>query len=103
MIFYIKLLIVLLFLSCTQIEKSDDFEKNDIKLAIGNVRVYSDSGVTLFTDSLLWNNKNEKIFSNDSIMLTTNYNDTLYGIGFESNVDLTHWKIKKPWGVSSEN
>ncbi len=30
MIFYIKLLIVLLFLSCTKIEKSDDFEKNDI-------------------------------------------------------------------------
>ena len=32
-----------------------------------------------------------------------NFNDTLYGIGFESNADLTHWKIKKPWGVSSEN
>ena len=79
------------------------FEKTDNLLATGNVRVFSDSGVTLFTDSLLWNNKNEKIFSNDSVMLTTNYNDTLYGIGFESNVDLTHWKIKKPWGVSSEN
>ena len=79
------------------------FEKTDNLLAIGNVKVFSDSGITLYTDSLIWNNKKEKIFSNDSIMLTTNLNDTLYGIGFESNVDLTHWKIKNPWGVSSEN
>ena len=79
------------------------FEKSDNLLAIGNVRVFSDSGITLYTDSLLWNNKSERIFSNDSVMLTTNFNDTLYGIGFESNADLTHWKIKKPWGVSSEN
>ena len=66
------------------------FEKTDNLLAIGNVKVFSDSGITLYTDSLIWNNKKEKIFSNDSIMLTTNLNDTLYGIGFESNVDLTH-------------
>ena len=48
--------------------------------------------------------QNANINLGDCYSLTSrNYNDTLYGIGFESNVDLTHWKIKKPWGVSSEN
>ncbi|MBF88091.1 MAG: LPS export ABC transporter periplasmic protein LptC [Candidatus Marinimicrobia bacterium] len=77
------------------------YEDNDNLLAIGNVIVESDSGVTLFTDSLFWDNETEKINSNDTVMLATELNDTLYGIGFESDVDLTRWKILKPWGVSS--
>ena len=77
------------------------YEETDNLLAIGNVVVVSDSGVTLFTDSLYWDNKLEKITSNDTIMLTTEMDDTLYGVGFESNVDLTHWKIIKPWGVTA--
>lgn len=76
------------------------YEKNDNLLAVGNVVVVSDSGVTLFTDSLYWDNSAEIITSNDTVMLTTEMNDTLYGIGFESEVDLTHWKILKPWGVT---
>ena len=77
------------------------YEGNDNLLAIGNVIVKSDSGVTLFTDSLFWDNQSEKINSNDTVMLATELNDTLYGIGFESDIDLTRWKILKPWGVSS--
>jgi hypothetical protein len=34
-------------------------------------------------------------------MVTTERDDTLYGVGFESSVDLTHWKIIKPWGVAA--
>ena len=77
------------------------YEETDNLLAVGNVVVVSDSGVTLFTDSLYWDNKLEKITSNDTIMLTTEMDDTLYGVGFESDVDLTHWKIIKPWGVTA--
>ena len=77
------------------------YEGNDNLLAIGNVIVKSDSGVTLFTDSLFWDNQSEKINSNDTVMLATELNDTLYGIGFESDIDLTRWKILNPWGVSS--
>ena len=77
------------------------YEGNDNLLAIGNVIVKSASGVTLFTDSLFWDNQSEKINSNDTVMLATELNDTLYGIGFESDIDLTRWKILKPWGVSS--
>ncbi len=81
-------------------ERAFVYEKTDNLLAIGNVVVVSDSGVTLFTDSLYWDNKLEKITSNDTVMLTTETNDTLYGVGFESDVDLNHWKILKPWGVT---
>ncbi|SVA03165.1 uncharacterized protein METZ01_LOCUS56019, partial [marine metagenome] len=82
-------------------ERAFVYEETDNLLAIGNVVVVSDSGVTLFTDSLYWDNKLEKITSNDTIMLTTEMDDTLYGVGFESDVDLTHWKIIKPWGVTA--
>lgn len=82
-------------------ERALVYEESDNLLAIGNVVVVSGSGVTLYTDSLYWDNKLEKITSNDTVMLTTEVDDTLYGIGFESNVDLTHWKILKPWGVTA--
>lgn len=82
-------------------ERAVVYEANDNLLAIENVVVVSDSGMTLFTDSLFWDNKAEKVFTDDSVMITTEMNDTLYGVGFESNVDLTHWKILEPWGVTS--
>lgn len=76
------------------------FEATDNLLALGDVVVVSDSGVTLYTDSLYWDNGAEKITTRDTVMLTTETHDTLYGIGLESNVDLTHWKIFEPWGVT---
>ena len=69
--------------------------------AIDNVIVESDSGVTLYTDTLSWDNTAEIIFTNDLVMITTESNDTLYGIGFESDVNMEHWKILKPRGVTS--
>lgn len=78
------------------------FEASDNLLALEDVVVISDSGVTLYTDSLYWDNQAEMITTRDSVMLTTETDDTLYGIGFESNVDLTHWKIFEPWGVTEQ-
>lgn len=74
--------------------------KKDSMLAIGNVVVVSDSGVTLFTDSLMWNSTDSLITTDDTVMLITENNDTLNGIGFQSNADLTHWKIHQTWGVT---
>ena len=74
--------------------------KKDSMLAIGNVVVVSDSGVTLFTDSLLWNSSDSLISTDDTVMLITETYDTLNGIGFQSNADLTHWKIHQTWGVT---
>ena len=74
-------------------------EKTNFMTAIDNVVVVSDSGVTLYTDTLKWDSKEEMIYTASPIMLTTNKNDTLYGSGFESDVGLNHWKILYPSGV----
>ena len=75
-------------------------ERTNFMTAIGNVIVVSDSGVTLYTDTLMWNSEEELIYTDDPIMLTTEKNDTLYGIGFESNVSMNRWKILQPSGVT---
>ena len=69
--------------------------------AYGNVRVISDDSVKLFSNSILWDNHYKLITSHDSVMFTSSNNDTMYGVGFESDMDLTKWKIKKPRGVKS--
>ena len=81
-------------------KKAIVYESTDNLLATGDVVVVSDSGVTLYTDSLFWNSRTERVTTQDTVMLTTEFNDTLFGTGFESNVDLTHWKIYQPWGVT---
>ena len=69
--------------------------------AYGNVAVVSTEGVKLFSNSILWDNHYELITSRDSVMFTSSDNDTMYGVGFESDMDLTKWKIKKPRGTKS--
>ena len=69
--------------------------------AYGNVSVISNDSVKLFSNSILWDNHYELITSQDSVMFTSAFNDTMYGVGFESDMDLTKWKIKKPRGVKS--
>ena len=77
-------------------------EEEDFLVAIGNVVVVTDSGVTLFTDTLSWDNQKEKIFTSDSVIFITEKKDTLYGIGFESDIELNNWKILQPTGVFNE-
>ena len=77
-------------------------EEEDFLVAIGNVVVVTDSGVTLFTDTLSWDNQKEKVFTSDSVIFITDKKDTLYGIGFESDIELNNWKILQPTGVFNE-
>ena len=44
--------------------------------------------------------KDEKLFTKDSIMITTLDKDTLFGKGFESDADLENWRIINPSGVT---
>ena len=67
--------------------------------ATGNVHVESDSGFSLYANKILWDNQYKIIESKDSVMFTTTQGDTMYGVGFESDMDLTEWKIYKPTGV----
>ena len=70
--------------------------------AFGNVIVVSDSGYTLFSNQIYWNNQYKLVTSNDSVMFTNTFQDTMYGVGFESDIDLTRSKIFKPYGIVKE-
>ena len=77
-----------------------DQQSNDMK-AIGNVVAVSDSGITLFSDNLIWDSKGERLHTKEEIMITTPEADTLYGVGFESDSDLQNWKILRRSGVTN--
>ena len=68
-------------------------------LAIGNVVAVTDSGATLRTPALRWENQSRRIISDTEVILTT-HTDTLYGIGFVSDEHLQNWEIQKPTGRS---
>ncbi len=68
--------------------------------AFGHVIIRSDSGLVLKTETLRWDNQYDMVTTNDTVLFTTLESDTLYGVGFESDVDLTHWRIYQPWGVT---
>ena len=73
-------------------------EKENRMKAYGNVVVISSDGKILMTDSLSWDNNSDKIYTNANLEFMTSETDTLYGTGFESNIDLTDWNILKPRG-----
>lgn len=74
-------------------------ERNNNLSAQGNVYVVSDSGYTLTTNKIDWDNSYKMIVAKDSVMFTTSEGDTLYGIGFESDSDLEEWKIFNIFGI----
>jgi LPS export ABC transporter protein LptC len=71
--------------------------------AYGNVVVISDSGMTLYTDTLKWDNNNQKIISEIPIKITTEEGDTLYGDSFISDPNLKNREIINPHGKSSKS
>ncbi|MCL5268632.1 MAG: LPS export ABC transporter periplasmic protein LptC [Bacteroidetes bacterium] len=66
--------------------------------AIGNVYAHSDSGTSLWTQRLFWNNSTEKITS-DVYVKIVSPKETIEGIGFESDRDLRNYRI---FNVSGE-
>ena len=76
------------------------FDYNQDMVAYGNVVVVSDSGMTLYTDTLKWDNKRQKIVSDVPIMITTEEGDTLYGDSFISDPNLRNREIINPRGKS---
>ncbi len=74
-----------------------DEATNNIE-AFGNVHVVSDTGITLQTEHIWWDNRLEKIVSDEFVTITTAENDTIYGTGFESDQNLENWVITKGRG-----
>lgn len=67
--------------------------------AIGNVYAHSDSGTSLWTQRLFWNNSTQKVTSDVFVKIESPKED-IQGTGFESNRDLSDYRI---FNVSGES
>jgi LPS export ABC transporter protein LptC len=65
--------------------------------AEGNVVVISDSGTTLKTEILYWDNKTQKVYSPAYVEITSP-TEYLQGHGFESDRALQHYKVFRVTG-----
>jgi len=74
-----------------------DEATNNIE-AFGNVHVVSDTGITLTTERIWWDNRLAKIVSDEFVTITTADNDTINGTGFESDQNLENWVITEGRG-----
>ncbi|HXL15853.1 MAG TPA: LPS export ABC transporter periplasmic protein LptC [Methylomirabilota bacterium] len=62
--------------------------------AIGRVRIVTETGVHMETDSLHWINNTQKIISESFVKVTRNQ-DVVTGYGFESDPNLDHFHLKR--------
>lgn len=74
-------------------------QQNNIMYAFENVVVVSDSGVTLFTEELYWDNEQELVHTDEFVTFITE-TDSLFGHGFESDRSLNNYTILNPTGVA---
>lgn len=74
------------------------FEKEEKWEAKNNVIATNVDGDTLKTEHLIWEEKNEKIYSEEYVKIIRP-DQIITGIGFESDQSLENWKIKNPKGT----
>lgn len=78
-------------------------EKEELWTAENDVVSVSEEGDTLNTDFLIWDQKKEKVYS-DQYVRITNEDGIIHGKGFEANQDLSDWVIKNSSGtINVEN
>ena len=63
-----------------------------------DVKVYNISGDLLETEHLIWNEKTEKIYTEEFVKITTK-DEVIYGEGLESNQYFSQYTIKKIKGT----
>lgn len=73
-------------------------ETDQIWRLFGNVHSLNLEGEQFDTQELYWNQKQERVYS-DSAITIRRASTIIYGIGFESNQEMTKYIIKNPTGV----
>lgn len=88
-----------LFVTKASIEADTAFNWYSKKLwkLIGNVEVKNLEGDRFETDTLYWDEIAERIYS-DAFMRITRADQILTGVGFESNQNMTRYRIRRPQG-----
>jgi LPS export ABC transporter protein LptC len=77
------------------------FDDREDMVATGNVILVSDNGITLYSEELIWNNKEQKIISNVPVKITTE-SETMYGDSLRSDPDLINPEIINVHGSSKK-
>ncbi len=62
-----------------------------------SVVVWNREGERLEAEELTWDEKQEKVYSDEFVKMTT-ADQIIYGYGFTSNLEFTRWKIKQVTG-----
>ena len=70
-----------------------NYERQDRMEAKGDVVFINEVGEKLNTEHLIWNQKEERIYSEQFVKITT-ADEIIWGEGFESNQSFTNFKIK---------
>lgn len=74
------------------------FEKDSKWEAKNNVVVTNIDGDTLKTEHLIWEEKSEKIYTEEFVKIIRE-NQTITGLGLTSDQNMTNWKIKNVKGI----
>lgn len=74
------------------------FDKRGLWQLIGHVEIKSLQGEHFETEELFWNQKEEKVYS-DKYMRIEQEDKVITGIGFESNQNMTQYKIFNSQGI----
>jgi LPS export ABC transporter protein LptC len=81
--------------------KADDAsidEEKKIMVAQNNVEIISSDDKKLETEELVWDEKNNKIYTDKKVKITTG-KEVIYGEGFTSNPNFTEYSIIKIHGT----
>jgi len=78
------------------------YMNSDSMKAFGDVLIESIKGFKLFSQELILFNNTKLVKSDKNVIFTSKDLDTLYGIGFWSNFDMTKSQILKPKGTLSK-
>tara|TARA_B100000963_G_scaffold71489_4_gene59629 strand:- start:10044 stop:10583 length:540 start_codon:yes stop_codon:yes gene_type:complete len=74
------------------------YEKENIMIARDDVVLISNESDKLETEKLVLNEQKEKVYTNEKVIITTK-NEVIKGVGFESNLDFSDYKLSKITGV----
>ena len=74
------------------------FVKKDVWEAKQNVVAVTESGDSLLTEHLFWNEKDNKIYT-DQFVKIIQKGQIITGVGFESDLQMKKWKIIQPKGT----
>jgi LPS export ABC transporter protein LptC len=84
--------------SILESENAEIDEQKKIMIASNNVILTSSDGKKLETEELIWDEKENKIYTNNKVVITTG-REVVEGDGFVSNPDFTEYSISKIHGT----